>query len=78
MDQKGGDAMKKLMIGSTVMTVLVLARCIATVFIERYYGRTEWLPAVLADPWFYVGVTAAAVVLISAMVILIQTHKREC
>ena len=69
--------MKKLMIGSTVMTVLVLARCIATAFIERYYGRTEWLPVVLADPWFYVGIAAAVLALITAIATFIQERKRK-
>jgi hypothetical protein len=69
--------MKKLMIGSTVMTVLVLARCIATVFIERYYGRTEWFPVILNDPWFYVGIAAIILVYITAIATLILTRKRK-
>ena len=69
--------MKKLMIGSTVMTVLVLARCIATVFIERYYGRTEWLHVILADPWFYVGIAAVVLVYITAIATLILARKRK-
>ena len=74
---KGGDGMKKLMIGSTVMTVLVLARCIATVFMERYYGRTEWIPVVLDDPWFYVGIAAMILVCITAIAILIRGRKKK-
>ena len=76
-EEKGGDGMKKLMIGSTVMTVLVLARCIATALMERYYGRPDWLPVVLADPWFYVGAAALVLVYITALATLIQGRKRK-
>ena len=74
---KGGDDMKKLMIGSTVMLVLVLARCIATVFMERYYGRTEWIPVILDDPWFYVGIAAMILIYITAIITLIQGRKKK-
>jgi hypothetical protein len=72
---KGRGFVKKLMIGSTVMTVLVLARCIATIFLERYYGRTDWQAAVLADPWFYVGIVAVVLVYATALITLIRNRK---
>ena len=68
---------KALMIGSTVMMVLVVARCIATACMERYYGRTNWVPVIMADPWFYVGITAAAVVCICAVVCLLEQGRHR-
>jgi hypothetical protein len=69
--------LQNIMFVSTVMTVLVLARCIATVFIERYYGRTEWFPVILNDPWFYVGIAAVVLVYITAIATLILARKRK-
>ena len=66
---------RAMMIGSTVMTVLVLTRCIATACMELYYGRTDWLSVILQDPWFYVGIAAVVLVYISAIVGLIQRRK---
>ena len=68
---------KAVMIGSAVMTVLVAARCVATVLMERYYGRTAWVSVILQDPWFYVGIAAAAVVCISAIVCLLERGNRR-
>ena len=68
---------KARMIGSTVMMVLVVARCVATACMERYYGRTDWVPVILADPWFYVGISAAAVVCICAIVCLLTQGKHR-
>ena len=69
--------LQNIMFVSTVMTVLVLGRCIATVFIERYYGRTEWFPVILNDPWFYVGIAAVVLVYITAIATLILARKRK-
>ena len=69
---------KTMMIGSTVMTVLVAARCIATACMELYYGRADWVSVILRDPWFYVGVAAAALVCTSAIACLVeQRNKKE-
>ena len=66
---------KGIFIGSMVLVVLVLARCIATVARELYYGREAWLNVVLQDKWFYVGIAAVAVVYISAIVCLVCGRK---
>lgn len=68
---------KTILIGSTVMTVLVLARCIATACMELYYGRTDWINKILQDPWLYVGAAAVLLVYISALASLIQNHKKR-
>lgn len=65
-----------MMIAGAVMALLVAARCIATVCMERYYGRTNWVAVILADPWFYVGVAAAAVVCICAIACLVEQRKK--
>lgn len=64
-----------IMIASTVMTLLVAARCIATACMELYYGRRNWVSVILQDPWFYVGIVTAALVCISAIACLIRQRK---
>lgn len=66
-----------IMICGAVLTLLVAARCITTACMELYYGRPDWVSVILADPWFYVGVAAAALVGISAIATLIQSRKRK-
>ncbi len=68
---------KIILIGSTVMTVLVLARCIATACMELYYGRPDWVPVILQDPWFYVGIAAVFLVYLSAIASFIQNRKKR-
>ncbi len=58
---------KGLCIGCTVLTVLVIARCIATAARELYYNRTGWMALILRDGWFYVGIAAALVGVISGV-----------
>ena len=66
---------KTICILSLVMTVLVLARCVATAVRELYYGRTEWMDVIVQDPWLYVGGAALFVVYISAIVYLASYKK---
>ena len=66
---------KGIFIGSMVMTVLVLARCIATVARELYYGRDQWMDLILRDAWFYVGIAAVVVLYISAIVCIVRSRK---
>jgi uncharacterized membrane protein len=61
--------------GSLVMFLLVLARCIATVARELYYGRQAWLNVVLQDRWLYVGIAAVVVFYISAIVCIVRGRK---
>ncbi len=68
---------KGIFIGSLILFVLVLARCIATVLREQYYGRTQFMDVILQDPWFYVGIAAVAVVFISAIVCLIENGNMK-
>jgi uncharacterized membrane protein len=58
-----------------VLVLLVLARCIATVARELYYGRDQWMDLILQDTWFYVGIAAVVVLYISAIVCIVRTRK---
>ena len=68
---------RAIMIGSTFFVLLVGARCVATVFMERYWGRLNWLPVVLRDPWLYVGLAAVVLVYVSSIATLIQNRKKK-
>ena len=67
---------KGICIGSILMTVLVLARCVATAVREMYYGRDQWMHLILQDFWFYVGAAAAVVGIISAVMWIVMRRKR--
>ena len=64
-------------IGCTVMTVLVIARCLATIGRARYYGYTNWNATILADPWFYVGMCAAVIGIGCLITLLVQERKNS-
>jgi uncharacterized membrane protein len=66
---------KGIFLGSMVLVLLVLARCIATVARELYYGRDQWMDRILQDAWFYVGIAAVVVLYISAIVCIVRTRK---
>lgn len=66
---------KGIFLGSMVLVLLVLARCIATVARELYYGRDQWMDLILQDTWFYVGIAAVVVLYISAIVCIVRTRK---
>jgi uncharacterized membrane protein len=66
---------KGIFLGSMVLVLLVLARCIATVARELYYGRDQWMDLILQDTWFYVGIAAVVVLYISAIVYIVRTRK---
>ena len=66
---------KGIFLGSLVLVLLVLARCIATVARELYYGRDQWMDLILQDTWFYVGIAAVVVLYISAIVCIVRTRK---
>ena len=67
--------MKKILMSCVVMTLLVVARCIATAVRELYYGRTAWMNVILQDSWFYVGIVTAAMAILCGTVLL--SHRRK-
>ena len=59
-----------------VITLLVVLRCLVTFFRNRYYGGTNGIQLILADPWFYIGMAAAAIGL-ACFVFLIVLDKKS-
>ena len=66
---------RSICIGSIILTVLVIGRCIATAMMARYYGRSDWMADILQDFWFYAGIVAAVVGVVAA-VMWIVTHRK--
>ena len=46
--------------GCAILVLLVIGRCVVTAGRVIYYGGTNWVDKILADPWFFVGMAAAA------------------
>ncbi len=51
---------------SSVMTALIIARCIVTIGRASYY-RMDWWPQVQKDPWMIVGILTAVICLVSVV-----------
>ncbi len=49
-----------LAMGCGTLAVLVVFRCIITAGRFLYYGGTYWQQEIMADPWLYIGMAAAA------------------
>ena len=45
---------------SAILTLLIIVRCFVSAGRVLYYGGTEWLSVIQADPWLYVSVGSAA------------------
>lgn len=60
-----------------IVTVLVIARCAVTVGFVRYYGGSYWMDKLMEDPWFYIGMVAAALCAVSLLVLAEQDRKKE-
>ena len=45
---------------SAILTLLIIVRCVVSAGRVLYYGGTEWLSVIQADPWLYVSVGSAA------------------
>ncbi len=68
---------KSLAIGCGITAVMVLVRCIVTAGRFLYYGGSYWQSEVMADPWFYIGMVAAAVCVASLLVLSEQEKNTE-
>lgn len=64
-------------IGCGILTVLVIARCAVTVGFVRYYGGSYWMDKLMEDPWFYIGMTSAALCAVSLLVLSDQEKKAK-
>lgn len=52
-------------VGCAILVLLVIGRSAVTAGRVLYYGGTDWLSSVRSDPWFYVGMAAAAICVVS-------------
>lgn len=68
---------KGIGIGCAVLTMLVIARCAVTAGRVLYYGGTNWMSKVTADPWFYIGMAAAAACAACFLVLAQEESKKE-
>ena len=67
---------KGLALYSGILTLLVAIRCFVTVERALYYGRNYGMQLVLEDPWFYVGMAAAALCVIALLVLADREAKK--
>ena len=58
------------------LALLVVARCAVTYGRTVYYGGTDWVSKVVEDPWFTVGILAAAVSVVSLILLLVQRKQK--
>ena len=66
---------KGIAIGSGILTVLVAFRCLITARRFVYYGGAYWQGQVMADPWFYIGMMAAALCVAALLILSDLTDK---
>ena len=67
---------KGLAYGCGILALLVLARCVVTAGrMLYYYGGSYWQSAIMEDPWFYIGMVAAAVCVAALLVLADRTSK---
>lgn len=66
---------KAILIGCFIMTVLVIAKDITTAGMTLYYGGTNWMDKILADPWTYVGIATCLIGLIACVMWQIEKKK---
>ena len=59
---------------SAILVLLVIGRSAVTAGRILYYGGTDWLTPVRSDPWFFVGMAAAAICVVS---FLLASHNAE-
>ena len=67
---------KGIAIGCLVAALLIVARCVVTVGKGVYY-HYDYLPKLIQDPWFYVGIVAAAVGMGALAALAVQVKKRQ-
>lgn len=70
---------KSVALGTGIVTVLVAARCAVTVgFLRYYYGTARnWMDKLMEDPWFFIGMAAAALCAVSLLVLADREDKKS-
>ena len=60
-----------------ILTLLVAIRSVITASRFLYYGGVYWQKEVFSDPWFYVGMVAAAVCVAALLALAGQNTKND-
>lgn len=60
---------KGVALGSACLTILVCLRCIVTLERAAFYGMNNGPQIIARDPWFYIGMAAAAVCVAALLVL---------
>ena len=68
---------KGIALGCGIVTLLVLLRCVVTAGRFIYYGGVYWQNEIMADPWFYIGMVAAALCVAALLVLADRAEKKE-
>ena len=68
---------KGIAVSCGILTVMVLFRCIITAGRFIYYGGTYWHNEIMQDPWFYIGMAAAALCVASLLVLADRADKER-
>lgn len=66
---------KAIFICCSVLTALIVAKCINHIVRATYAGRI-WYSAMQSDPWTYFGIVTAAAAVGAGIVLLIERKKR--
>ena len=67
----------KIAWGCGILTLLVAIRSAITASRFLYYGGVYWQQEVFGDPWFYVGMVAAAVCVAALLALAGQNLKSD-
>ena len=68
---------KGIATGCGILAVMVLVRCVITAGRFLYYGGVYWQKEIMADPWFYIGMVAAAVCVAALLVLADRADKEK-
>lgn len=70
---------KHLALWGGVLTLLVAVRCFVTVERALYYGygNKYGMQLVVQDPWFYIGMAAAALCVVALLVLADRESKKR-
>ncbi len=68
---------KSIAFGCGTLALMVLFRCVVTAGRYMYYGGIFWQNEIMADPWFYIGMVAAAVCVAALLVLGDRSDKEK-
>ena len=62
---------------SAFLTILIIGRCLVSIGRVLYYGGTNWLAVIQADPWLYVSVASAALSVLCFTMTILQEQRQQ-